>query len=312
MKLRKIMAGVVASALAVSSLAIATSAAGSNSYTIEKGIFGVTSTSFVAKAGNGVMLAGDEGSEFAYIMDIPGGGPEDAESAESCQAVLEQNYDLWSKIDKVTVKFKLTLSADDAAAIEAEEKDGEGYFTMAFLQLGNAAGWKWNDSGSTPDLCKITGGTDEAGNVILGEEATVEFNPKAAIEAYGKTDPTCGVLKMGLTVGNNGIDDLTYNIEFTDLQIDGDQATIDKYTEIAKGIDTWGAIGGGSTTPDTEAPDTEAPDTEAPDTEKPADNKPVNGDSSKDNAGTGVESVAVVAGIAVLATGAVIVAKKRK
>ena len=39
MKLRKIMAGVAASALAVSSLAVATSAAGSNTYTIEKGIF---------------------------------------------------------------------------------------------------------------------------------------------------------------------------------------------------------------------------------------------------------------------------------
>ena len=50
----------------------------------------------------------------------------------------------------------------------------------------------------------------------------------------------------------------------------------------------------------------------ADDNNQPADNKPVNGDSSKGNAGTGVESVAVVAGVAVLATGAIIVAKKRK
>ena len=64
--------------------------------------------------------------------------------------------------------------------------------------------------------------------------------------------------------------------------------------------------------PDTEAPDTEAPDTEAPDTEAPKTEAPVNGDSSKDNAGTGVEGIAAVAGVAVLAAGAVVVAKKRK
>ncbi len=61
-----------------------------------------------------------------------------------------------------------------------------------------------------------------------------------------------------------------------------------------------------------DAPDTEAPDTEAPDTEAPTTEAPVNGDSSKDNAGTGVEGIAAVAGVAVLAAGAVVVAKKRK
>lgn len=63
---------------------------------------------------------------------------------------------------------------------------------------------------------------------------------------------------------------------------------------------------------DTEAPDTEAPDTEAPDTQAPATDAPVTGDSTKDNTNTGVEGVAAVAGVALLAAGAVVVAKKRK
>ena len=53
-----------------------------------------------------------------------------------------------------------------------------------------------------------------------------------------------------------------------------------------------------------------------PEPEAPADPEPEApanpGDSSKPNAGTGVEGIALVAGIAVLATGAVVVSKKRK
>ena len=49
------------------------------------------------------------------------------------------------------------------------------------------------------------------------------------------------------------------------------------------------------------------------DTTAPADTtKPTTGDSTKPNTNTGVEGVAAVAGVALLATGAVVVAKKRK
>ena len=60
--------------------------------------------------------------------------------------------------------------------------------------------------------------------------------------------------------------------------------------------------------------DTDAPaDTTAPaDTDAPATEAPTTGDSSKDNTNTGVEGVAAVAGVALLAAGAVVVAKKRK
>ncbi len=52
---------------------------------------------------------------------------------------------------------------------------------------------------------------------------------------------------------------------------------------------------------------------EAPDTQAPADTTaPTTGDSTKPNTNTGVEGVAAVAGVALLAAGAVVVAKKRK
>lgn len=66
------------------------------------------------------------------------------------------------------------------------------------------------------------------------------------------------------------------------------------------GID---AILGGNTTPD---------ETDAPATDAPATDAPTTGDSSKPNSNTGVEGVAAVAGVAIVAAGAVIVAKKRK
>ena len=71
---------------------------------------------------------------------------------------------------------------------------------------------------------------------------------------------------------------------------------------------TISGIGGGASD-DTQAPDdTDAPATEAPATEAPA----TAGDSTKPNTNTGVEGVAAVAGVALLAAGAVVVAKKRK
>ena len=63
---------------------------------------------------------------------------------------------------------------------------------------------------------------------------------------------------------------------------------------------------------DTDAPATDAPATDAPATDAPATDAPTTGDSTKPNTNTGVEGVAAVAGVALLAAGAVVVAKKRK
>ncbi|MCH5324877.1 MAG: hypothetical protein J1E39_06635 [Eubacterium sp.] len=64
--------------------------------------------------------------------------------------------------------------------------------------------------------------------------------------------------------------------------------------------------------PETEVPETEAPETDAPATDAPETEAPTTGDSSKPSAGTGVEGIAVAAGVAVIAAGAAVVAKKRK
>ena len=52
--------------------------------------------------------------------------------------------------------------------------------------------------------------------------------------------------------------------------------------------------------------------TDEPTTDEPTTDAPTTGDSTKPNTNTGVESLAVVAGVAVLATGAIVVSKKRK
>ncbi len=56
----------------------------------------------------------------------------------------------------------------------------------------------------------------------------------------------------------------------------------------------------------------EPADTDAPATDAPATDAPTTGDSSKPSTNTGAEGIALAAGVAVLATGAAIVAKKRK
>ncbi|MBD5081417.1 MAG: hypothetical protein HDT44_06590 [Ruminococcaceae bacterium] len=67
-------------------------------------------------------------------------------------------------------------------------------------------------------------------------------------------------------------------------------------------------VAGGAADP---APETSADETEAPADTSAEGSNPSGGDG-KDPANTGIEGVAVVAGLAVLATGAIVVAKKRK
>ena len=117
----------------------------------------------------------------------------------------------------------------------------------------------------------------DSSKILFGD---IEGNGKLRIELYNEYGDTKNdaPLKVSDIYFNEGL-----NITFT-----------------ISGID---AILGGNTTPDvTEAPATDAPATEAPTT----------GDSSKPNSNTGVEGVAAVAGVAIVAAGAVIVAKKRK
>ncbi len=63
--------------------------------------------------------------------------------------------------------------------------------------------------------------------------------------------------------------------------------------------------------PETDAPETDAPETDAPETDAPVVDNTPGSSTGKPNAGTGAEGLALVAGIAVVATGAIVVAKKR-
>ena len=65
----------------------------------------------------------------------------------------------------------------------------------------------------------------------------------------------------------------------------------------------------GEAAPETDAPATDAPETDAPATDAPATDAPAA--DEKPNTNTGVEGIALVAGIAVLAAGAVVVSKRK-
>ena len=64
--------------------------------------------------------------------------------------------------------------------------------------------------------------------------------------------------------------------------------------------------------PAVDEPTTDEPTTDEPTTEEPTTEEPTTGDSTKPSTDTGVEGVAAVAGVALLAAGAVVIAKKRK
>ncbi len=345
MKLTKIMAGIAASALATTALAAVASA-----YDIDGGIYGLTNKTEIRVADNGQQLLGLSSDNTGYdvygdTMDIFGEGPEDNENEDSCKLVLEQNYDLWSKVDKVSVTFTLDASASDKAYAEEnpDDLDYTGFFCQGFIQLGGATNWKWIDSGASPELVAIknTAGelidnSDEDHVFTLGQTYVLEMYPSAAIESSGVTGTSAGVLKMGLAIGNNGMqwrDDeaLYFDITFEDLDIEGDQETIAKYTAVGnelRGISNEPTVDDPTTDdpttddpttdepttdePTTDTPVVDEPTTDAPTTDAPTTDAPTTGDTTKPNSNTGVESLAVVAGVAVLATGAIVVSKKRK
>ena len=88
----------------------------------------------------------------------------------------------------------------------------------------------------------------------------------------------------------------TLEIEFTVSGLPADEPAVDEPT-----VDE----------PTTDEPTTDEPTTDEPTTDEPTD-EPTTGDSTKPSTDTGVEGVAAVAGVALLAAGAVVIAKKRK
>ena len=285
MKLRKIMAGVVATALAASTLAVAASAA-----CLTK----VEGTESTLSTGTGMWLLQlyNKGNEAE-------GKPETKLDIDYSKIaaltftfqVNEEDKELWDGTIGGSVVFscngeKLGVQNDEDAA-KAALFDKYNWPSCEFWGVLDEELLGPVGEGSTYDDTK-PGKVEKVGDYTYAVTNDILVNPITAGDASSIEDMGC--MQVGLQEWGSGIAAVTV----TKLDVkDASGNVLVSFDE--KGVPT---IGGASTPADTTAP---------------ADTtKPTTGDSTKPNTNTGVESVAVVAGIAVLATGAVIVAKKRK
>ena len=285
MKLRKIMAGVVATALAASTLAVAASAA-----CLTK----VEGTESTLSTGTGT-----------WLLQLYNKGNEAENKPET---KLDIDY---SKIAALTFTFQVNEE-------DKELWDGTIGGSVVFSCNGEKLGVQNDEDAAKAALfdkynwpsCEFWGVLDEEVLGPVGEGSTYDDTKPSKVEKVGdytyavtndqlvnpitagdvSSIEDIGCMQVGLQEWGDGIAAVTV----TKLEVkDASGNVLVSFDE--KGVPT---IGGASTPADTTAP---------------ADTtKPTTGDSTKPNTNTGVESVAVVAGIAVLATGAVIVAKKRK
>ena len=298
MKLRKIMTGIVASALAASTLAVAASAA-----CLTK----VEGTEAALSTGTGM-----------WLIQLYNKGNE-AENKPATKLDID-----YSKIAALTFTVHVN---DDDQILWTGEIGGSVIFSCNGEKLGvqndpdekkaelfNKYNWPacefWGvldeellgpvGEGSTLDDTK-PGKVEKVGDYTYAITNDQLVNPIAAGDVASIEDMGC--MQAGLQEWSNGVAAVTV----TRLDVkDADGNVLVSFDE--KGVATIG----GASTPATDAPATDAPATDAPATDAPATDAPTTGDSTKPSTNTGVESVAVVAGVAVLATGAVIVAKKRK
>lgn len=299
MKLRKIMTGIVASSLAVSSLAIAASAGG------------VLKPSANPAAG----LSTGTGSWLVQLFNV-------GSEAENKPAT---NYDI--DYTKVTgARFTIEVTETDLDGEEGNREYWQGAIGGAVVLSINGGDIEANtplyDTYNWPSKA-YWGVTDDALNLTTDpnkDDDASNDNPISSvkiadytyqIEANGFANPLAngdaseiGCMQIALQDWGNDIACIAVTkCEVLDAEgnviitFDGDGNVVTTSDDNNQPADTDAPV-------DTEAPaDTDAPATDAPAT---------TGDSTKPSTNTGVESVAVVAGIAVLATGAVIVAKKRK
>ena len=299
MKLRKIMAGVVATALAASTLAVAASAA---CLTKVEGTEAALSTG----TGSWLIQLYNKGNEAegkpATKLDID---YSKIAALTFTFQVNEEDKELWDGTIGGSVVFscngeKLGVQNDEDPAKKAlfDKYNWPGceFWGVLDEELLGPVG-----EGSTYDDTK-PGKVEKVGDYTYAVTNDQLVNPITAGDVSSIEDMGC--MQVGLQEWSSGIAAVT----ITKCEVkDASGNVLVSFDE--KGVPTIG--GASDTTPD----DTQAPDdTKAPDdSQAPADTTaPTTGDSTKPNTNTGVESVAVVAGIAVLATGAVIVAKKRK
>lgn len=274
MKLRKIMAGIIATSVA-GTMAVVASAqydaflmyADADWYPQAMDATGHTegSDGTVTEWTAGTAEVTKDGTYTVSVADIKASSVDEETGEETMAPALAEG----------AVVFNVDIA--DLGTALGFGKDCEGYdknmSAAEKMELAKSKGVNVTDvkitqvkDGETTEVAV------DSSKIFFGD---IEGNGKLRIELYNEYGDTKAdaPLKVSDIYFNEGL-----NVTFT-----------------ISGID---AILGGNTTPD----ETEAPATDAPTT----------GDSSKPNSNTGVEGVAAVAGVAVVAAGAVIVAKKRK
>ena len=275
MKLRKIMAGIIATSVA-GTMAVAASAqydaflmyADADWYPSIMDATGHTegSDGTVTEWTAGTAEVNKDGTYTVSVADIKASSVDEETGEETMAPALAEG----------AVVFNVDIA--DLGTALGFGKDCEGYdknmSAAEKMELAKSKGVNVTDvkitqvkDGETTEVAV------DSSKIFFGD---IEGNGKLRIELYNEYGDTKAdaPLKVSDIYFNEGL-----NVTFT-----------------ISGIDA--ILNGGNTTPD----ETEAPATDAPTT----------GDSSKPNSNTGVEGVAAVAGVAVVAAGAVIVAKKRK
>ena len=295
MKLRKIMTGIVASSLALSTLAVAASASSLKKVTEADG-----------------KSAGLSSGNDSWLVQVYNEGNE----AEGKPAT---NYDI--DYSKVTgARFTVTIPEKDADGADGNREFWDGAtgggvvlsINGGDIQNGTDAwdtyNWPskqyWGVTDDALELATDPNKDDDASNdKELSYEKIGDYTYQLTANGFdnpiAKGDAkTIGCMQVALQEWGQSI----ATIEVVKCEV------LDAEGNVLIAFDGLGnVVDGGNSAPATDAPATDAPATDAP-----ATDAPTTGDSTKPSTNTGVESVAVVAGVAVLATGAVIVAKKRK
>ena len=279
MKLRKIMAGIIATSVA-GTMAVAASAqydaflmyADADWYPSIMDATGHTegTDGTVTEWTAGTAEVTKDGTYTVSIADIKASTVDEDTGEETMGAVQGEG----------AVVFNVDIA--DLGTALGIGKDCEGYDDLKTgaekMEFAKSKGVNVTDvkitqvkDGETTEVAV------DSSKILFGD---IEGNGKLRIELYNEYGDTKAdaPLKVSDIFFNESL-----NVTFT-----------------ISGID---AILGGNTTPD---------ETDAPATDAPATDAPTTGDSSKPNSNTGVEGVAAVAGVAIVAAGAVIVAKKRK
>ena len=301
MKLRKIMTGIVASSLALSTLAVAASASSLKKVTEADG-----------------KSAGLSSGNDSWLVQVFNEGNEEENKPAT-------KYDI--DYSKVTgARFTVTIPEKDADGADGNREFWDGAtgggvvlsINGGDIQQGTDAwdtyNWPskqyWGVTDEALELATDPNKDDDASNdKDLSYEKIDDYTYQLTANGFDNpiangTAKTIGCMQIALQEWGSSI----ATIEVVKCEV------LDAEGNVLIAFDGLGNVVDGASAPaDTDAPATDAPATDAPATDAPATDAPATaGDSTKPSTNTGVESVAVVAGVAVLATGAVIVAKKRK